>query len=84
MGTIDEFLWKLIERKLEVLGTTLNGEMEKLEVDHQLSQEAPSSEFVDKFIGYLFDTMQDYEERVSILVYFLPLLVLSGLLTFCL
>jgi len=63
-STIDEFLWGLISHKLEVLGETLDGQQDKLDVHSSTDAEVdPNLSQADAFMEYLLEKVDSYDER---------------------
>ncbi|KAL6076217.1 SWI/SNF-related matrix-associated actin-dependent regulator of chromatin subfamily A-like protein 1 [Balamuthia mandrillaris] len=62
-GTLDEMIWDLIEQKLEVLGNTLNGEEEVLDVEEKEGKVGIEPDTVDYFLSRFLQQVENYDER---------------------
>ena len=62
--SLDEMLWDMISRKLDVLGETLNGESESLGIDTDDSMEVDINKKLEPFIEQILENIVQYEQRV--------------------
>eukprot|EP01102_Stenamoeba_stenopodia_P020096 TRINITY_DN7727_c0_g1_i4.p1 TRINITY_DN7727_c0_g1~~TRINITY_DN7727_c0_g1_i4.p1 ORF type:complete len:674 (+),score=170.01 TRINITY_DN7727_c0_g1_i4:489-2510(+) len=63
-NTLDELLWEMIQHKLEVVGQTLNGEEEALDVASAVEmQEEERLETFDPFIDEVLENVANYDQR---------------------
>lgn len=61
-NTVDEMIWTLIDRKLDVLGHALDGKDDKQEVTELEGRDDPEN-CIDSFIRDILDVVNTYEER---------------------
>lgn len=61
-GTMDEVLWKMIERKLSIIGETLNGEQDTIDASlTQFESNGPIDSYLDEFL----EQLETFAERNS-------------------